>query len=171
MKIYSLKLVFYALALWTMVSGLLAVSLRNVMHCAVALIAFFAGIAALFFTLHADFLGAVQLIVYVGAVAVLIVFAIMLTRNVAGMDTVSPMSGGALWGWVVSLAVLGLLAYSLADLAPNSGPVVPNTLTVAEIGQAMMTRFAIPFEVISLLLTAALVGAVVIALEEAKPKK
>ncbi len=162
--------IFYALSIWTMVSGLLAVSMRNVMHCAIALIAFFAGIAAIFFSLHAEFLGAVQLIVYVGAVTVLILFAIMLTRDVTGFEGASPFSGGAAWGWIASLAVLGMLAYSLSDLPPNPGFSTSNILTVADIGQALMTRYAIPFEVISILLTAALVGAVVIAMEEPKGK-
>ena len=163
-------IIFYGLAIWTMISGLLAVTMRNIMHCAIALIAFFAGIAVIFFSLHAEFLGAVQLIVYVGAVAVLILFAIMLTRNVTGFDGLTPFSGGAAWGWIISLGVLGVLAYSLSDLAPNTGPALTNILTVADIGQVMMTRYAIPFEVISLLLTAALVGAVVVALEEPKSK-
>ncbi len=154
-------------------SGLMAVRMRNMMHCAVALIAFFAGIAAIFFSLHADFLGAVQVIVYVGAVAVLILFAIMLTRNVTGFGEETPFSAGALWGWAISAAVLGILCYyGLGDSA-IAGFVEPATvpsLTVGDIGNGFMTRFAIPFEVISLLLTAALVGAVVMAVEEPKGK-
>src|SRR5205823_4535090 len=60
-----MRFAFYTLAAWTLGSGLLAVSMRNLMHCALALIAFFMGVAAIFFSMHADFLGAVQVIVYV----------------------------------------------------------------------------------------------------------
>ncbi len=151
-----------------MVSGILAVTQRNVMHCAIALIAFFAGIAGVFFNLHAEFLGAIQIIVYVGAVAVLILFAIMLTHHLMGDDTHTPFSSGSVWGWVISFTVLAALIYSLGDQALLTPPSPSPNLTTADIGQAFMTRYAIPFEVISLLLTAALVGAVVIALEEHK---
>jgi len=165
-----MEYVFYILAIWTVGSGLLAVLQRNLVHCALALIAFFAGIAGIFFTLRAEFLGAVQIIVYVGAIAVLILFAIMLTRHVTGEETISPFSGHAIWGWLASAGVLAMLIYSLYDqLFIMSGP--PSQATVLDIGNAMMRRYAVPFEVISLLLTAALVGAVVIALEEPREKK
>lgn len=154
-----------------MTSGLAAISMKNLVHCAISLIAFFGGIAALFFLVHADFLGAVQVIVYVGAVAVLILFAIMLTRHVTGDEFVSPFSTGALWGWACSLVIfLILVGYALRGYNPTVAE-TPNTLAVQEIGTAFMTRYAVPFEVISLLLTAALIGAVVLALEEPKGKK
>jgi len=162
---------FYIIATLTMICGVAAVSLRNVVHCVLALIGFFAGIAAVFFTLRAEFLGAVQIIVYVGAVAVLLLFAVMLTRRVTGEAVVSPFSGGSVWGLLVSAAVLCAILYSIpdADAFPPSPGATP--LSVANLGQALMTRYAIPFEVISLLLTAALVGAVVIATEEPKGEK
>ena len=165
-----MKLAFYLLATWTMLSGMLAITQRNMVHCAIALIAFFAGIAGVFFSLHAEFLGAVQIIVYVGAIAVLILFAIMLTHRLTGDEVSSPFSGGAVWGGLASLAVLVVLIYSLGGTAGVQPPAAAPSLTVAEIGQGFMTRYAIPFEVISLLLTAALVGAVVLALDEPKGK-
>ena len=165
-----MRLAFYLLGIWTTISGVMAISMRNMVHCALALIAFFAGIAGIFFSLRAEFLGAVQVIVYVGAIAVLVLFAIMLTRNATGTENDTPFSAGAVWGWVISFAVFGILFYSLLG-----GPSLPAlttipSLSVAEIGQLLMTRYAIPFEVISLLLTAALVGAVVLALDERKEK-
>lgn len=106
-----------------------------------------------------------------GAIAVLILFAIMLTRNLTGQEGVSPFSGGAAWGWAASLAVFCAMYYSLQDhprcaVIPEASP----SLAVDEIGRLLMTRYAVPFEVISLLLTAALVGAVVLALDEPKNK-
>lgn len=166
-----MRTAFYLLAAWTMLSGMLAITQRNMVHCAIALIAFFAGIAGVFFSLHAEFLGAVQIIVYVGAVAVLILFAVMLTHRLTGDALASPFSGGAVWGGLASLAVLVVLIYSLGGSAASPTVATPSSLTVAEIGQGFMTRYAIPFEVISLLLTAALVGAVVLALDEPKEKK
>jgi NADH-quinone oxidoreductase subunit J len=167
----KVKIVFYLISIWIMVSGVAAISMKNLVHCAVALIAFFAGIAGIFFMLHAEFLGAVQMIVYVGAVAVLILFAIMLTRNVTGTEVTSPFSAGALGGWFCSLVILGILVcYAL----PGYAPVLASTLnetSVKDIGTGFMTKYAIPFEVISLLLTAALIGSVIIALEEPKGKK
>ncbi len=165
-----MKTAFYILAVWTMTSGILAISMRNMVHCALALIAFFVGIAGIFFSLRAEFLGAVQIIVYVGAIAVLILFAIMLTRDITGSEDISPFSGGSVWGWLISLVVLCVLVYSLQDQVTSAIPDIPPGLAVENIGQGFMTRFAIPFEVISLLLTAALVGAVVIALEEPRGK-
>lgn len=165
-----MKFAFYMLATWTMASGLLAVTMRNLLHCAIALIAFFAGIAAIFFSLHAEFLGAVQIVVYIGAVAVLVLFAIMLTRNVTGSEGTSPFSGGAVWGILVAGILLVAILSALHHQVPLEVANTPATLSVADIGRGFMTRYAVPFEVISLLLTAALVGAVVIALEEPKEK-
>ncbi len=162
--------VFYILAIWIVGSGLLAILQRNLVHCAVALIAFFAGIAGIFFSLHAEFLGAIQVVVYVGAIAVLILFAIMLTRHVTGEEEVSPFSRHAIWGWIASAAVLCVLLYSL-DKQMFAISAEPSQITMLDIGNAMMQRYAVPFEVISLLLTAALVGAVVIALEEPRERK
>ena len=165
-----MRTAFYIIAALTTASGIAAISLRNLVHCILALIGFFAGVAAIFFTLQAEFLGAVQLIIYVGAVAVLLLFAVMLTRGVTGEGMASPFSGGAGWGVLASLAALCVIFYSLPlfDAAPQ--PAHPPSFSVVELGQALMTRYAVPFEVISLLLTAALVGAVIIAMEEPKEK-
>jgi NADH-quinone oxidoreductase subunit J len=166
-----MKVALYVLAAWTITTGLLAITMRNMVHCALALIAFFAGIAGVFFTLRAEFLGAVQIIVYIGAVAVLILFAIMLTRNVTGQEGTSPFSIGWAWGWLTSLALLGIIIYSIQGLnVPIAAAAEPARLTVSQIGESFMRRYAVAFEVISLLLTAALVAAVVIALEEPKAK-
>lgn len=166
-----MKFVFYFLAFWTVISAIAAISMRNMMHCALALIAFFMGIAGIFFSLHAEFLGAVQIVVYVGAIAVLILFAIMLTRDLTGLEGSSPFSLGAKWGWVLSAAIFCALYYSFHQQPSLPTSTTAPAMTVADIGQALMTRYAIPFEVISLLLTAALIGAVIIALDEQKKDK
>jgi NADH-quinone oxidoreductase subunit J len=166
-----MRIAFWILALWIIASGALAVSMRNIVHCALALIAFFAGVAGIFFLLHAEFLGAVQIMVYVGAVAVLVLFAIMLTRHITGEEVSSPFSMGAVWGVVISAVLLVFLWMSLySDNLSSVTAKAPRHLSVAEIGQALMSRYAVPFEVISLLLTAALIAAVVVAVEEPRNK-
>jgi NADH-quinone oxidoreductase subunit J len=164
-----MSVAFIILSIITIVGGLAAIRLKNIVHCALALIAFFAGVAGIFFSLHAEFIGAVQIIVYIGAVAVLLLFAIMLTRHVTGVDSASPFTAGAGWGNLVGLVTFAVLFYSIYDVSFPASPTA-SSLSVADLGRALMTRYGVPFEVISLLLTAALVGAVVIALEEPKPK-
>jgi NADH-quinone oxidoreductase subunit J len=167
-----MRIAFWILACWIIASGSLAVIQRNIVHCALALIAFFAGVAGIFFLLRAEFLGAVQVMVYVGAVAVLILFAIMLTRHITGEEVSSPFSMGAAWGVIISaiLAVFLFMSLHSDNLSSITAPATPRHLSVAEIGQALMSRYAVPFEVISLLLTAALIAAVVVAVEEPRNK-
>src|ERR1041384_704972 len=101
----TMDTVFWILSIITAVGALLAVTLRNLVHCVLSLILFFFGIAAHYFLLRADFLGAVQILIYVGAVAVLILFAIMLTRNVTGTEGPREILGGKWWAarsWSVS---------------------------------------------------------------------
>ena len=140
-----MKVVFYLIGTWTIISATLAITMRNLVHCALALIAFFARIAAIFFSLHADFLGAVQMVVYVGAIAILLLFAIMLTHKITGDEATIPFSHGAIWGCLASLTILGILIYALPKSLPllNASESPPN-LTVSEIGEDLMTRFVIP---------------------------
>lgn len=160
---------FWIISAVTMLGAVLAVSLRNLVHCVLSLILFFIGIAAHYFLLRADFLAAVQILLYVGAVAVLILFAIMLTRHVTGQE--GPVELGGKWwaGALVSALVAGMLAWavqhepSVAGAVPES---VPEGTPVAAIGKSLVTEWVVPLEILAVLLTAALIGAVVIALEE-----
>jgi len=162
-----MRAVFYLIAIWTAASGLLAISRRNMIHCALALISFFGGIAALLFTLHADFLGAVQILIYVGAISVLILFALMVTQNASRLgDRTAPFSRGKWTGWILSALVFGMLGYGLNFLESSPSPNAASVLTVAEIGRLLVTRQAVPFLAMALLLTAALVGSAVVAIEE-----
>ena len=158
--------VFTILAGFTLVSGVAAVSLRNLVHCALCLTLTFAGLAALFLQLGAQFVGFVQVLVYVGAVAILIVFAILLTRNV---DVVggTVLSGSWFVGLGVALLVFGCLAGAILGTSTLNQPLKERPdLTVERIGNQLMTDYVLPLEVIGLLLTAALVGAVLLAMRE-----
>ena len=176
--------------LLTAVAGIFAISMRNIFHCALSAIVFFFGIACLFFTLRADFIGAVQIIVYIGAIAILILFAIMLTRDLSGGEQERGMiSLGSIWGGAVAIGVVGSLVVALfkeslmrggqpptASLAMGGSLLertvqAPPAVTVRQVGEALMTPYVVPFEVISILLTAALVGAIVLALEKSEAEK
>jgi NADH-quinone oxidoreductase subunit J len=161
-----MPLVFVLLSLMTLGGAVAAISLRNLVHCALALTVTFAGLAALYLQLSAQFVGFAQILVYIGAVAILIVFAILLTRG-AEPSGQAIFSEGSLWGGAVAVAVFsvlgGMILSSKALLRPES-PAPP--ISVRQLGDQLMTKYILPLEVLGLLLTAALIGAVVIAMRE-----
>ena len=141
-------------------------SFRNLVHSVLALTVAFAGLAAVYLLLGAQFMGFAQVLVYVGAVAILIVFAILLTRDTAA---VAQSIVGATWlgSVLIVLAVLGVLAWAIDHSAASRPTVLPQPeATMQQIGNALMLQFALPLEIIGLLLTAALIGAVTIAMHE-----
>jgi len=153
---------FLVIAIITLSGALAAATLRKLIHAALCLVIAFVGLAASFFLLGAEFVGLVQVFVYVGAVAVLIVFTILLTRREVNG------TGGINWsGAIVALAVFGGLLWtilktiSLAIPAPQIEP-----LTVKRIGEVLMTDFVWPLQCVGLVLTAALIGALVLVMEE-----
>jgi len=152
----------------TLASALAAMTLRNLVHCALSVVVTFAGLAAMYLQLGAQFIGFAQILVYVGAVAILIVFAIMLTRG--SEPAGQPMfSKGALTGAGVALVVASVLAGAiLASKALAPGSDSPAIITVQDLGKDLMGKYVLPLEVLGLLLTAALIGAVIIALQEPK---
>ncbi len=159
---------FAIIALLTIAAAVAAMSLRNLVHCALAMVGAFVGIAALYLQLDAQFVGFTQILVYIGAVAILIVFAILLTR---GGETPEKnlFSSTWLWGAVVTIAVFGTLAWAIKNSFASDRPAPPQVeATVKQIGDALMTKFVLPLEVIGLLLTAAMIGAVIIAMKEEK---
>lgn len=163
---------FWAVTALTVAGGLAAVTLKNLVHCALAVSVAFAGLAMLFLQLDAQFAGFAQILVYIGAVAILVVFAILLTRNA---DT--PKEGGVfsrtwLAGLVVAAAVFAVLGWAVLEGAkglPNEA--AAPAVTVQQIGQALMGRYVLPLEIVALLLTSALIGAVIVAMHEAVNEK
>jgi NADH:ubiquinone oxidoreductase subunit 6 (subunit J) len=147
-------------------SAVAAVSLRNLVHCALMLTVTFAGLAALYLQLDAQFVGFAQILIYVGAVAILIVFAILLTR---GNEPSGKFSFSLNWlaGIGLGVTVFGLLSGAMLSSRALAGEVrPPPEATVHRIGTLLMGKFILPLEVIGLLLTAALIGAVLIAMRE-----
>jgi NADH-quinone oxidoreductase subunit J len=162
---------------------------RNLVRAALYLIAFFFTVACQFVLLEADFLAALQVLVYIGAVAIILMFGIMLTRNIQGDDPASSPSPWRLPGLVAGLAVFVVLAYGIGSqkgigsqyswaatekrpaIDRGAGPEVsPRSRAVNDmarvVGHELTTRYLIAFEVAGLLLTAALVGAIAIAHRE-----
>src|SRR5213079_1489919 len=132
------------------------------MHAALCLVVALVGLASFFFLLGAEFVGLALVFVYIGAVAVLIVFTILLTRRDVGKDR------GANWGGaLLAVAIFGGLTWailktqSVAIVAPHI-----RALTVKRIGEALMTSYVWPLQCVGLLLTAALIGALVLVMEE-----
>jgi len=167
-----MSLVFYVLAALTLAGGLAAVLLKNLVHCALALTLAFAGLALLYLELDAQFAGFAQILVYIGAVAILVVFAILLTR---GSET--PTAGGIfshtwLAGLAIAAAVFAVLGWAVLQTAPLLPGAAPApTVTVLQIGSALMGRYVLPLEIVALLLTAALIGAVIVAMHEKEGAK
>jgi NADH-quinone oxidoreductase subunit J len=161
-----MSIAFYVSALLTLAGALASVLLKNKVHCALALTVAFSGLAFLFLNLNAQFAGFAQIMVYVGAVAILIVFAILLIK---GSET--PLHGVFSGSWPIGAAIaagiFALLGWAVIESAshlpkPTPAPVV----TVDQIGRALVYRYVLPLEIVAVLLTVALVGAVIIALHE-----
>jgi len=154
---------FFALAGLTLFSALAVVTLRNLLRSALALVVTFIGVAGLYLLLQAEFIAAVQVLLYVGAVTVLILFAIMLTERL--MEARLRQFTGKWWLaaplvlLLLALIVVSLLGAVWVERPKEALPAEP----VASLGQVLMTRYVLPFEIASVLLLVALVGAIVVA--------
>jgi NADH-quinone oxidoreductase subunit J len=159
---------FYLIAAVMVGAAVVVVTSRNVVRAALALIVVFAGVAAQFILLAAEFVAVTQVLVYIGAIMVLMLFGIMLTRARIGRDVDA--TNDHWWsGVITALLLVGVMAYALVDY--YGGDKMPadrqinsiadsNTATVSD---SIFAQYLIPFEVVSVLLLAALVGAIVIA--------
>lgn len=170
-------ILFGVIAAVMLASSIAALSLRNLVHCALALAVALSALAALYIQLGAQFVGFAQVLVYVGAVAILIVFAILLTRG-HGPAMEAP-SCTSRWNWVsgmaTTVAVFAVMAAGILHSKPAGRVALPAAdgsvppATVRQIGAELMTQYILPLEVLGLLLTAALIGAVIVALREPEP--
>jgi NADH-quinone oxidoreductase subunit J len=165
-----MTLPFLILAALTIAGAVAAMSLRNLVHCVLALTLAFAGLAGIYLLLGAQFVGFAQVLVYIGAIAILTVFAILLTRGTEPSDFPdSPASwrlSSAIVVGVFAVIVWAIRGSSLSHRALTPQPQV----SVKQIGEALMGKYVLPLEVIGLLLTAALIGAVIIAMYDRQAK-
>jgi NADH-quinone oxidoreductase subunit J len=167
----AVGIVFYLISAVAVGGALAAVLLKNLVHAALALTLAFLGLALLFLRLDAQFAGFVQILVYVGAVAILVVFAILLTRGAE-----LPKEGVFSKTWLVGLVIAAGVFAVLGWVVLQAGPWLPHeasapAVTVNDIGQALMGRYVLPLEIVAVLLTAALLGAVIVAMHEKERTK
>lgn len=160
----GLDVVFALVGLFTAGAAVMTVTSKNLVHAALSLAVTLAGIAGVFLILHADFLALVQLVVYVGAVAVLFLFGLMLTRAPIGREALDSQNRG------LGLAVAGGLFVLLSGLIIAAfGTTTVEQVTGAPIeviGIAIFADWVLPFELLSMLLLGALIGAIMLARRE-----
>ena len=155
---------FFVFATVIAVSALGVVTSRNVVHAALYLVATLIGAACIYILMFAEFVAWAQVLVYVGAIVVLMLFGLMLTRAPIGKD--SNFDNDQKWlALVVAAAIFGVTTWVIVDSFAGEELVVDRTVatTSREIGEVIFTAYVLPFELVSVLLLAALVGAVVIA--------
>lgn len=157
-------------------AGLIVVTNRNLFHGALALMISFLGVAAIYLSLDAGFLAAAQLLIYIGAISILIIFAIMFTRRMM-QTTENPFNSQRLWGLGAAVVVFAILFSVIVRVWPisasSSVPLAAKTAvadavlqdTVVNLGVAFVGAdgYVIPFELASILLLAAMVGAIIVA--------
>ncbi len=156
-------LAFWSLTAITIGSALMIIVSRNLIHAVIFLIFSFIGVAGLYLKLSADFLALVQILVYVGAIAVLMLFAIMLTPRASrdNAETMMRYPAAIIMGLVIAAGVFVALE---TDWGAMRGEAVPEQARV--IGESLINEFVLPFEIGAVLLTAALVGAIALARED-----
>lgn len=164
------EIVFVSVALLTTLPCLIVVFSRNILYSAFALFFTFLGTSGLYFFLDAEFLAIAQVVVYIGGVSVLLLFAILLTKNIDEIRKTNMMSGWrlALAGAAV-LALAGSFGYALrgAVWARGGDSAYPAT-TLKGLGDLLLSKYLLPFEAVSILLLAVLVGSLVIARRSVK---
>jgi len=160
-----LQVMFILFSLITVAGGLYTVLARNLFHAALGLVVTLAGVASLYVLMEASFLAAAQVLIYIGAIAILIIFAVMLTEGVMGK---SPLKDR--WSYVVTIpVVLGLLGVMALTLYrfnwPQAAPAPVPADSVVRLGKALVdpNLYALPFEVASVLLVAAMIGSIYVA--------
>ena len=162
-------IIFYLLAALTLVSGLLSVSTRQIFRAAIYLLFSLIGIAGIYFWLRYEFIAAVQIVVYVGGIVVLIIFSIFLTQQAGeklSRQKISRKIFSALAAFCgFALTMLQVYQHSFTETSAEAVPT-----SISNIGKKMLSvndkGYALPFEVISMLLLAALVGCIVIAMRQ-----
>ena len=157
--------VFYLLATFTVACALGVALSNNIMYSAFALMGTLMGVAGTFVMLGADFLGVVQLLVYVGGILVLTIFAVMLTHRIADVNVSNRAVGrplavllvGAIGWWMIKVAT------AATWVVKEPGTPAPTTYGI---GKAFLTDYVLPYEIASLVLLVALIGAVVVSRKE-----
>jgi NADH-quinone oxidoreductase subunit J len=158
-------LVFYLIAGIAIVGALITVLVPNVVHAALGLILSLFGVAGLYILLSSEFLGLVQVLIYAGAIATIILFGLMLTKGrdllpVAIDGAQKPVAG------LVFLVLLGTIGWTLVKTEWPRDVQAITSISTQAIGDALFRRWEVPFEIASVVLLVALIGAIVISRQE-----
>ena len=154
--------IFYAIAGIIIVFALLSVTLRNIFHSALALIAALLGVAAVYIYLDAEFLALLQVLIYVGAIMTLIIFGIMMTLKISD-KSLRQHNRQKFLSFLISGAMAALLISIFVRSNFKKACAIQPQVSLQDIGRLLLTKYALPFEIISVILLAALIGAVVIS--------
>jgi NADH-quinone oxidoreductase subunit J len=167
-------IIFYLLAALTLLSGLLAVTTRHIFRAAIFLLFSLIGIAGIYFWLQYEFIAAVQIVVYVGGIVVLIIFSIFLTQQ-SGEELPKQKLGRKIFSALAAFCGFILIMMQVYQHVFTATTQPPVEASVANIGSQMLgiadNGYALPFEVVSMLLLAAMVGCIVIAMRTPKETK
>jgi NADH:ubiquinone oxidoreductase subunit 6 (subunit J) len=161
------QVIFYALALITIISAAITAFSRNIVYSAFALFGAFAGVAGIYILLAADFLFIIQIFIYIGGILVVTIFAVMLTQGIADMN-VSNRAVGVVPALLITAVAGGVMGYAIVRTPwyhAKPGPISPTTYGI---GNAFLGPYVLPFEIASIVLLAALVGAIVISRQETR---
>lgn len=161
--------VFIAIAIGVLLSGFRVVTAKNVVHAALYLVGALAGTAGLFLLLSAEFVAWVLVLVYIGAVIVLFLFGIMITRAPTGLDEGLD-AEHKVWPALLSIAVFVVMAWtSIEAFGANEVLTAGSPTSTDLLGESLLGRFVIPFEVVSFILLSALIGGITIARRDLTP--
>lgn len=162
-------IVFYAFALLTLVSASVVVFSKNIVRSAFSLLFTFFGVAGLYVLLMADFLAITQLMIYVGGILVLVVFGVMLTTRQINVDaktsTVQTLPAALIAGAIAGMLIVGVF---LSTDWKRMGTLPDTVASGPKIGEMLLTSYLLPFEIASVVLLVALIGAAMIARREKK---
>jgi len=161
----ALTIVFIIVAALTLVAALLVVTARSLVHSALWLVATLFGVGVLYVLLNAGFFAVAQVLIYIGAIAILFIFAVMLTRKVM-QDTGPSVNANWMWAALISLGMFGGLVFLLSqwDGFSRTMPALADEAgQVSALGTALVNTYVLPFEVASVLLVAAMIGAIYVA--------
>jgi NADH-quinone oxidoreductase subunit J len=158
-------IVFYLISAVTLLSAAGVAFFRNIVYSALALLGTFAGVVGLYAWLAADFVAVVQLLVYIGGILVITIFAVMLTHRIADVK-VSNRSVGRLPAFLIASGVFVLMARAVTRTSWHAVEGPQTQPTTYWIGQAFLGKYVLPFELASLVLLAALIGAIALSRKE-----
>jgi NADH:ubiquinone oxidoreductase subunit 6 (subunit J) len=163
----SFNIVFYVFAAIIVASAALVAFSRNLVYSAFALLFTFFGVAGIYVMLSADFLAAVQLLIYVGGILVLIIFAVMLTHRISDVE-ISNQSLRPAQGALILIGIMAVLLGVIFKTQWSLEGQLEYQATTAPIGDLLLKKYLLPFEIVSVLLLAALMGAAVIVRKEVR---